>query len=398
MEKGFRYRIYPTPAQVLLIERTFGCCRWVYNQALETRSFAWTNEGRSVSVTDCMKMIPGWKKGNPWLAEVDAVALQQAVRDCDKAFQNFFRRCKQGGKPGYPRFKGSKSPRQSYRTQNPNGRNAIEVFEADNRIKLPKLGKVKAKVSRPVEGRIMNATVSRDAAGRYFVTLCCAGIAPAPLPEADAAVGIDLGIHDQITLSNGSKVENRRFTKKYERKLAREQRRLSRKQKGGSNRRKQQRKVARVHAKIADSRRDYIHKATTKLVRENQVIAAESLNVSGMVRNHKLAKHVEDASFGEICRQIAYKADWYGRTFVQVDAWYPSSKTCSKCGRAKRDLVLADRRWACEECGTHHDRDVNAAKNILSEGLKALNGTAGHAGTAPKGANASGVGVRPCVA
>lgn len=390
MDKGFKYRIYPTPKQRAAIEGTFGCCRWVFNMSLEVRQRAWEADSARVSATDCIKMIPGWKKDNPWLAGADAVALQQSIRDCDKALQSFFRRCKQGGKPGYPKFKSAKSPHQSYRTQNPNGRKTIEVFEADNRIKLPKLGKVKAKISRPPEGRIVNATISKDAAGRYFVTLCCTGCSEELLPESSNAVGIDLGIENQIVCSNGEKIDNPRYAKRYEKKLAREQRRLSRKQIGSNNRKRQQRKVAKVHAKIADSRRDHIHKATTKLVRENQVIAAESLNVRGMLRNHRLAKHVADASFGEICRQLKYKTEWHGRTFVQVDAWYPSSKTCSVCGWMKSDLTLRDRGWGCEGCGARHDRDVNAAINVLNEGLKALNGTAGHAGTAPQGENACG--------
>ena len=238
-------------------------------------------------------------------------------------------------------------------------------------------------MSRPVEGRIVNATVSRDAAGRYFVAVGCADCPCDPLPETDRAVGVDLGVETLATCSDGEKFANPRNIVKYEDKLAREQRRLSRKRKGGNNGKKQRRKVARIHAKIADSRRDRIHKTTTKLVGENQVIAAESLNVSGMVRNHKLAKHVEDAAFGEICRQLAYKCELRGMTFVQVGRFYPSSKTCSECGRVLEELPLSTRAWTCPACGASHDRDVNAAKNILAEGLRLLggNGTAGHAGT-----------------
>lgn len=383
MQTAYKYRIYPNRSQRELIERTFGCCRWVYNQSLEVRTKTWEGESRSVTASECMKMIPGWKNENPWLADADAVALQQAVRDCDRAFQGFFRRCKQGGKPGYPRFKSAKTVRQSYRTQNPAGRSKIEVFEAENRVKLPKLGKVKAKISRPIAGRITSATISRDPAGRYHVSICCDDVPAEPLPASDGAVGVDLGIESLATLSTGEKVANPRALKKHERKLAREQRRLSRKQKGSSNRKKQQRKVARVHAKIADARNDYAHKLTTRLVRENQVIAAESLNVAGMVKNRHLAKHVADAGFGEVCRQLAYKAERHGRAFVQVGAWYPSSKACSSCGRVVGSMPLAVRSWECPACGAAHDRDVNAAKNILAEGLRILSelGTAGHAGT-----------------
>lgn len=397
MDKGFKYRIYPTPSQRALIERTFGCCRWAFNEYLTQRARAWEENGGTLSASEGMKLIPGWKRDNPWLAEVDAVALQQAVRDCDKAFQNFFRRCKKGGAPGYPRYKSRKNPRQSYRTQNPKGRSAVEVFEAENRIKFPKLGLVKAKVSRPIEGRIVNATVSRDAAGRYFATVCCADCIEAPLPKSDKAVGIDLGVTDLVVCSDGTRFDNLKTTAKYGKKLAREQRRLSRKKKGSANCRKQRLRVARVHAKIADARRDHIHKATTKLIRENQAICAESLRPANMVRNRHLAKAVADASFGEICREFKYKAQWYGRDFVQADPWYPSTKTCSHCGHVQ-DMPLSERTYECPTCKIKMDRDLNAARNILAEGLRILNGTAGHAGTTPSGENACGEGVRPACA
>lgn len=392
MEKTFEYRIYPNACQRKQIAQTFGCCRFVYNRTLGIRKDAHDAGLKAPSINDCIKLIPSWKADpeTAWLKDADSIALQQSLRDLDKAYRNFFRT---PGKVGFPKFK-TKRGRQSYRTQNIGGK-AIQVLDG-KLVKLPKLGTVKARISRPVEGRILSATVKQTASGKYFVCICCADCIEASLPPTENVVGIDLGSRKLVTTSDGVVFGNPKPYVKAEKKLAREQRRLSRKvgarkgEKASGNYRKQQRKVARIHEKVANQRRDYAHKLTTQLINENQVIAAERLRVKNMMRNRKLAKTVADASWGEMCRQLAYKADWYGRVFVQVDTWYPSSQICHVCGTQEPNTKDLRERWTCKSCGTRHDRDVNAAKNVLNEGLETLNGTAGHAGTAPQGENACG--------
>lgn len=378
MERAYEIRIYPNAAQRSLIERTFGCCRWVYNRCLELRKDSYEECGRSPSRWELDRMLPAWKEGNPWLREVDSHALQQAVRHLCLAYDAFFRRVREGAAPGYPRFKSKAEGRQSYRTNW-----GISVPDARH-VRLPKLGAVRARVSRPVEGRIVSATVKRMPSGRYFCVLTCTDC---PEPAMDAGpveiMGVDAGVKDLMARSDGKKVPNPKALSKSQRKLAREQRRLSRKRRGSKNRAKQRRRVARVHERIADQRRDAIHKATTDAVRESQAIAVEDLNVRGMVKNHSLARAVSDASMGEVLRQLEYKCAWYGRAFVEVGRFYPSSKTCSSCGHVLDDLPLSTRRWRCPGCGSVHDRDLNAAANIAREGARIMReGTVGHTGTA----------------
>lgn len=384
MERAYRYRMYPNAIQRETIAKTLGCCRWVYNRCIEERKTSYERTGKSPSTTDTVKMIPGWKAENPWMGEADYTALQQAARDCGRAFENFFRRCRQGGKPGYPRFKSKRDGQQSYRTQNSRGRSAVEVDAAGNRVKLPKLGLVKCKVSRPPQGRIVSATVSRTPTGKYFVSICCVDCPEPQMPPASSpSVGIDLGIKEEVVYSTGEVVESPKALRRYERKLAREQRRLSRKVKGSKNRGRQRLRVARVHERVANQRRDFVQKATTQLVRENQAVCCEDLNARGMMTNRHLAKSVADAAFGEVVRELEYKCSWYGRELVKVSRWYPSSKTCSSCGHVQ-DMPLSARTYKCPECGMRMDRDLNAAVNIEREGLRILNernGTAGCAGT-----------------
>ena len=387
MERSYRFRIYPNAHQRRVIDATIGCARWVYNEALASRERARESGGRVPSTCDLIKMIPGWKRERPWLAEADSMALQQAVRDLGRAFDNFFRRVKQGtGKSGFPKFKSRRRSRASYRTNNTRG-SGIVVLDSRH-LKLPKLGRVKARVSRMPEGRIVSATVRREPSGRYFVSLCCVDC-PEPRmgPGRVGVMGVDAGIHDLMVRSDGTRVANPRSLAKAERRLAREQRRLSRKvgarkgERPSNNYAKQRRRVARLHERVADSRRDAIHKATTDAVRESQAIAVEDLNVAGMARNRRLAKAVADASMGEALRELEYKCDWYGRGFVKVGRFYPSSKTCSHCGHVYRDLTLSQRSWTCPECGERVDRDLNAAVNIAREGRRILEGTVGLTGT-----------------
>lgn len=385
MERGFKYRIYPNESQRDQIARTFGCCRFVYNRALDVKKTAYSETGKSIAANDLIKMIPAWKRDpeTSWLAQADSMALQQSIRDLDRAYKNFFRRVREGGKPGFPKFKSRRHARQSYRT------NGGKVLDR-NHIALPKLGNVRAKVSRPLQGRFMSVTVSLDAAGRYFATFLCTDVPSKDAPATDREVGIDLGVKTLATLSNGTKIENPRGLERYERKLAREQRRLSRRKGARKSEKqsrrylKQRKRVARIHAKIADARTDALHKVTTMLADENQVLCMEDLNAKGMMKNHHLAKAVTDASFGEFARLLEYKCAERGRSFVKIDRFYPSSKTCSACGHRLDALPLSVRSWDCPACGAHHDRDVNAARNILTEGKRILSnteGTAGHAGT-----------------
>lgn len=385
MERGFKYRIYPNACQRDQIARTFGCCRFVYNRALDVKKTAYAKTGKTVSWTELSQMLPVWKRDpeTAWLAQADSMALQQSIRNLDHAYKNFFRRVRKGEKPGFPKFKSRRHCRQSYRT------NLGKVIDC-NHIALPKLGTVRAKVSRPLQGRILSITISLDAAGRYFATFLCTDVPAKKASATNQEVGIDLGIGMLATLSDGTKVRNPHHLKKYERKLAQEQRRLSRRkgarrgEKPSNRYLKQRKKVARIHTKIAYARTDTLHKVTTMLADENQVLCMEDLNVKGMMQNSHLAKALSDVSFGEFARLLEYKCIERRRIFVKVSRFYPSSKTCSSCGHKLDALPLSVRSWNCPVCGAHHDRDVNAARNILTEGKRILSnteGTAGHAGT-----------------
>ena len=376
MDKTFEYRIYPSAGQEALLQKTFGCCRWVYSKVLAARQDEYARTGKSRHISSCITQIPAWKKADaPWLSEVDSMALQQSLRDLDRACRNFFRN---PGRTGFPKFRSKRAGRKSYRT------NRVEIIDARH-VKLPKLGTVRARVSRPIEGRVLSATVKQVPSGRYFVCLCCTDCPePEAAPGTIAVLGIDAGVHDLMARSDGVKIANPKALARGERKLAREQRRLSRKQKGSKRREKQKRKVALVHERIANQRKDAIHKATTDAVRESQAIAVEDLDVRGMEKNRHLAKSVADASMSEMVRQLEYKCAWHGRGFVKVGRFYPSSKTCSTCGHVLDELPLSVRAWTCPVCGASHDRDLNAAVNIAREGARLLDrasGTAGLAGT-----------------
>lgn len=390
MDKTFEYRIYPSAEQEALLQKTFGCCRWAYNRVLAMRrdEYAWT--GKSRHINSYITQIPAWKRADaPWLSEVDSMALQQSLRDLDKAFKNFFRA---PGKVGFPKFKSKRAGRKSYRT------NGVGIIDARH-VRLPKLGTVRARVSRPVEGRVLSATVKQVPSGKYYVAICCADVPATDAPAPTVGfLGVDAGIHDIATCSTGERLPNPKNLQRSERRLAREQRRLSRKRKGSANRARQRVRVARAHEKVANRRKDALHKFTTHAVGESQNIAVEDLNVRGMQRNRRLAKAVGDAAMSELARQLEYKCAWSGRGFVRVGRFYPSSKTCSACGYVYRGLTLAERVWDCPACGMRHDRDLNAAVNIAREGRRILEGTAGHAGTAADAANACGEGVRPTAA
>ena len=361
MQRGIKFRIYPNREQQKLINQTFGCCRLIYNKGLAMRNDAYEN-GNKIGYFQTSAMLTELKKCEDFafLKAVDSIALQQSLRDLDRGFVNFFQK-----RAAHPTFKSKHNRHQSYRTVN----QGDNIRIVGRYIKLPKLGFVKIRQSMEA-GKINNVTIEHTPTGKYFVVLNVE-FEPQPRANNGGLIGIDVGIKEFYSDSNGNAVPNPKYLEKSMRKLIREQRKLSRKQKGSNNRNKQRIKVALVHEKITNQRNDFLQKQSTMLVRENQTICIEDLNVKSMIRNHKLAQHIASASWSKFFDMLSYKAAWYGNDIIKVPTKYPSSQTCSCCGY-KNPLVknLAVRVWECPKCHTVHNRDTNASINILNRGLQ----------------------------
>lgn len=362
--KGYKFRIYPNNEQVILMNKTFGCCRFIYNYFLNYKQTLWREHKKIVSKFDLVKMLPNIKNSEEfnWLREVDSKALQASIENLDSAYQNFFKL-----KKGYPKFK-SKKNRQSYTTKNVN--NCIKIN--NNYIQIPKIGWIKFDNHLEIQGKIKKITISKSKSNKYYVSICCDNVKVKELDKTGSLIGIDLGIKSFLIDSNGNKIINFNFYRNTEKKLKKLQRQLSRKPKDSKNWEKTRIKLAELSERTTNQRKDFQHKLSTQIVKDNDIICIENLNIKGMQKNHRLAKAIQDVNWSNFINYLQYKCDWYGKKLIKIDRFYPSSKSCNVCGYTKQGLGLKDRFWTCPICNTIHDRDINAAKNILNEGLRLL--------------------------
>ena len=367
MMKAYKYRLHPNKEQTIFFEKSFGCARYVYNWALNKRIESYQKDGTRLGWADCCKMLTNLKKqeDTKWLCEVSNQSLQSSIRNMDSAFTRFFRE-----KKGFPKYKSKKHNKQSFQLVQ-----QVSVDFENNRVKLPKIGNVKFGKNRMFDGKIGTCTISKTKTGRYYISILVEDNKPTPQKAPisnETSVGVDVGIKDFAVLSNGDVYSNPKYFEKDEKRIKVLQKRLSKKQKGSNRYIKAKYMLARRYEKTNNKRTDFIHKVSSKIVRENQTIIIEDLNVDGMLKNHCLAKHISSASWSEFFRQLQYKCDWYGKNLIRIGRFEPSSKMCL-CGYINKELDLKDREWDCPNCGRRNDRDLLAAVNIKRFGLQSQN-------------------------